>query len=492
MLKQPSMKLAAALALACSTSLTAQAQDAGALVEALVRKGVLTDQEAEEVRADMTRDFAETSAGKININSSVSQMKLFGDLRVRYQYDNKDAQRDPAGSRVSPTGTQRSRYRFRLRLGAEFQMGASHFGGVELQTSQASDSGNQTYEDGFNDYQIFISKAYFGWNITDYATVTAGKMGNPFYTTDLVWDADINPTGLTEMIAFHKMIGGGAAGPTGYSKDGKTFESVEVASTPDWELTLNAGQFIYDDNAESVVDNDLSTDAYLFQTQLVASLKFDNGVKFTVAPGWLFTNAASLTGFINENTFQDAAAAAGVPAVSGASRDMNILLAPGDVSFKLGSMKAKFYWDFAWNINGRKRAESIYGLAALVRPANGGSQKLVSQHSSTDDFAYLAGIQLGENKKQGDFSLLVNYRQTGIASVDPNLNDSDFALGELNTRGIKTGLAYNFTDFAIGAVTYYYAWNLRDDLSIGQSTFGQAIADSNVVQVLQVDFSIKF
>ena len=59
----------------------------------LGKKGVLTDQEAEEVRADMMRDFAtQTSAGKININSSVTEMKLYGDLRLRYQYDDREAQ----------------------------------------------------------------------------------------------------------------------------------------------------------------------------------------------------------------------------------------------------------------------------------------------------------------------------------------------------------------------------------------------------------------
>jgi hypothetical protein len=54
------------------------------------------------------------------------------------------------------------------------------------------------------------------------------------------------------------------------------------------------------------------------------------------------------------------------------------------------------------------------------------------------------------------------------------------------------GAAYNFTDFFVGAVTYQYAWNLRDTLVGGEATSGNAIADSNVVQILQVDVSVKF
>ena len=492
MFKSSPLQFAVALTLLAAGSLTSQAQDAGALVDKLVKKGVLSSQEGEEVRADMMRDFAtQTPAGKINLNSSITELKLYGDLRLRYQYDNKDDQRPRADS--TPAGgnrndSQRSRYRFRLRLNADFKLGDSFFGGVELASAQASDSGNQTFQDGFSDYSIFISKAYLGWNVTDYATVLAGKFGNPFYTTDLVWDNDINPTGLVQSIAFHKMhFGGGATAAAGYSKDGKSHAPAEVLAVPNWELTLNAGQFIYDDNPESAFDNDSSTDAFIFQTQLVAAYKFNNGVKFTIAPGWFYTNAAAYSGFENENSFVDAGAGTNVKAISGAGREMNVLLLPGDVSFMLGGVKTKFLWDLAWNLNGEDRANNILSLTSV--DANG---NVASQHSDEDDFAFLVGVQLGENKKQGDWSVLANYRQTGIAAVDPNLNDSDFALGEMNTRGFKLSLAYNFTDFAVGAVTYFYAWNLRDDLTAGQSTFGQSIGDSNVIQVLQVDFSIKF
>lgn len=502
MFKPTMLKVAAAAVLLGAAG--AQAQDAGALVDALVKKGVLTDQEAEDVRSQMMRDFATTPAGKLNINSSVTELKLYGDLRLRYQYDNKDPQLDPPGvgndEDRSPSGTQRSRWRFRLRLNADFKLNENFSGGVELATAQASDSGNQTYENGFDDYNIFISKAYLRWDPNEWLSVNAGKFGNPLYTTDLVYDSDINPTGISESIALHKLF---ASHPeasvesyakNGYSKDGKeskNYVTEEVASNP-WEFTLVAGQFIFDDNPESSFDNDSSTDAYLFHTQLVTAFNADS-FKVTVAPGWMTYINGSLGGLTNENSFNDSAT------VSGATRNLNIITAPGDVAFKIGSLKAKFYWDFAYNIEGRKRTEDIYDLFTFANDAGQSSDNDVtdpddkrSKHINEDDYAYLLGLQLGENKKKGDWSALVNWRQTGIASVDPNLNDSDFALGELNTRGFKFGLAYNFTDFAVGAVTYMYAWNLRDDLSGGEATGGNAIGDGNNIQVLQVDLSVKF
>jgi hypothetical protein len=493
------LAVAAALTAASATS---QAQDAGALVDALVRKGILTDQEAEEIRADMTREFTTTSAGKINLSNSITELKLYGDLRLRYQYDNKDLQADPfpvgahvAGSNEkdrSPNSNQRSRWRFRLRLNADFKLSENFFGGVELATAMNSDSGNQTFENGFNDYPIFISKAYLGWSPNEWLTMTAGKVPNPFYATDASWDPDINPTGLTETIALHKLhFGGGAlGGGGGLSKDGKSYAPTEVKADRPWELSLVAGQFIFDDNPENTgPDNDASTDAYLFETQLIAAYKFSGGAKLTIAPAWMTFINGSLSGLDNENMFQDNAN------VSGATRNLNLLLFPGDLSFKLGDLKAKFYWDFSYNIEARKRVEDIYNLVTLRRKAAGqraDPNDFDKQHSQQDDFMYLIGLQIGENKKKGDWSVLANWRQTGIAAVDPNLTDSDFALGELNTRGFKIGLAYNLTDFCVGAVTYMHAWNLRDNLTGGEATGGNAIAEGNQIQVLQVDLSVKF
>ncbi|MGV3533087.1 MAG: putative porin [Chthoniobacteraceae bacterium] len=504
MLKKNLLKLATCTALAASATLPATAEESSALVDALVRKGVLTTKEADEIRADMAREAETkpaTSADKIKLNSSVSELKLYGDLRLRYQYDDRDVQANPDGVGVNddleqrgPSGSQRSRWRFRLRLNADFKLTEDFFGGVELQTAIASDSGNATYENGFSDYPIFISKAYLGWSPNEWLTVTADKIPNPFYTTDLIWDSDINPNGIAERVALHEIFPtlGGGGSVEGYSKDGKQVAAAPAEERP-WELTLIAGQFLFDDNFEGGAndlddptrDNDRTTDAYLFQTQLVGSYKFRKDLKLTIAPGWMVYNAGSATGLDNENEFEDTSL------VSGATRNLNILLLPGDLAFKVGGIKTKFYWDVAYNLEGRKRANDIYRLAYAGNPDED-PDDLVKGHNNRDNLAWLAGVQLGENKKRGDWSLLANYRETGIAAVDPNLNDSDFALGELNTRGLKLGIAYNLTDFAVFGITYMHAWNLRGDLMGGEATEGNEIADGNTIRVFQVDLNLKF
>ncbi len=574
------LKLAVALTLVSAAATTSHAQDAGALVDKLVKKGVLTDQEAEEVRADMMRDFSQSSAGKINLSSSITELKLYGDFRLRYQYDDRQAQ-------VADVKhvDQRSRFRYRLRLGADVALGENWFAGFQLQSGQNADSGNQTFSNGFDNDAIFISKAFFGWK-NDWASVVVGKQKNPFYTTDLVWDNDINPAGVVETIAFHKLLGRGLAGPSGgYSKEGPATASPEVYSDSSWELSLVAGQFWYQDNNEFNFGTDLKTDGYLFVEQLIATYKFNKDVSVTLAPAYMTFTASHLTGLRNENSFSDAGifgptistrtttstvntiqdtvnaagttttrvvtpttvvstvttttnpngtsttsttantvragaatttvlavpgtpnrqtttattvasastASAPVPApgslaaVTGETRKLNILTAPGDISFKIGSLKTKVYWDFAYNIDGEGRYNDIYQL----RTGNP-TTDAYRDYQSRDGIAWLAGVQLGETKKAGDWAVNFNYRETGIASIDPNLNDSDFALSELNTRGFKLTLGYQLAEAVVVHLTGMMSWNLDRNLSGGRATNAQAVAQDNAVNTVQLDINVKF
>src|SRR5205814_3473676 len=141
---------------------------------------------------------------------SVSKLKLYGDITLFWQYNDNERQIDD-GSHLN----QQSRWRYRLRLNADIDLGPNWFGGVQLQSGQTPDAAKQTFSNGFNNDNLYISRAFLGYH-NDWLNITAGKQKNPIYGTDLVWDPDINPAGLTETIAFHKMsLVGGAGGPSG-------------------------------------------------------------------------------------------------------------------------------------------------------------------------------------------------------------------------------------------------------------------------------------
>ena len=507
--KLTTLALATTLTLGAGSAAIAQS-DCSALIDTLVRKKVLTAQEGENVRADLIKENAVSNAGKLNLSNSVTELKLYGDVRLREQYDNFDPQIEPPQSTVPGStatgnpqhGSQNTRTRFRLRVGADVKLGEHFFGGFGLQTNQASDSANQTFGGAFQNYGVYIDRAFLGWK-NDWLMVEGGKFTNPFYVTDLVWDPDINPDGFAESISFHKLFGESET-VAGYSKDGKTVVSSVSAGEPRWDLTLNLGQLAYDDNKEdSFGGYRWNTDAWLFLGQLVGGFKFTPDMKLTIAPGYMTYLAGNVTNANNSVSFSNASttvvtqsgAVNGVPVGTSSTvystllnhsavGHLSIITAPGDFAFKICGLKAKVVWDFAYNTEGSKRDAMELGLT--------GASRLISGHSGTDDLAWLAGIVLGENKKKGDLSFSANFRQTGIASIDPNINDSDFALSYLNMQGVKVGLAYNLTDFCVTAITYYDAWNLRKDLVGGQATGGAKLANANAVQVLQVDLNVKF
>lgn len=482
----------------------ALAQDSGALLDALVQEGVIKESKAEAIRAKLNSDFAKTSAGKIQLDSSVKELKLYGDARFRYQWEEYRAQ---SATAVPKDDRNQQRERIRLRIGTDVKLTEEFTAGFQLSTAQTADSDNQTVGQsgagaGFGKFPIFISKAFLGWEPTKGLSGVIGKQANPFYFNDqgLVWDADINPTGLSQKLELHKLLGW--VGP--------------------WEVTFNAGQFVYADNNEGRLtganQTDKANDAFLFQGQLVVAYKFDDSNKLTVAPGFLTYNAASTsnaTGLlsggvttsgtagtkgkpISGGTAITATSTLGYAGVNGSSfvapngtRGLQLILLPGDFTTKIAGVKTKFLWDLSYNADGKTRARDVYGLKDTGR---------ADKRSSQDDLAWLLGVVVGENKKKGDISVLANYRQTGLTSVDPNLNDSDFGQSRLNTKGFKLGVGYNLSKAVVLTLAYQNAFNLRSDLDSSAATSGvwsskgaaASLADRNNVQIFQADVTVKF
>jgi hypothetical protein len=495
--------------------------------------------------AAAAKDVVEQDQNKILLSAGVTELKLFGDLRFRYQGD----QFHPVVNVPALVTTDRNRYRFRLRIGADVQLGDQFFAGVTLASGQASDSNNQTYTEGYDNYSIYIDKAFAGWQPNDWFTLVVGKQANPFYTTDLVWSPDLTPSGVVETVDLSKA----------FLPDNSPF-SVQLISMQ--------GAFFGGGSFTGGADN-----AWQFVEQLKATWHVNKSVSITFAPGFQTETAASITGLQNSQEFSKSddaltaaasvkvqttttttstktikysATGAGTETItpvnttvtttttspaSGATRtvttttsnqqtqitstiptnkalanktfvttttsgggtvivntpvgatpaeetrDLSIITAPGDVSFKLGGINTKFYWDFAYNTEGDHRATNEYFLAT---------------HSSKDDFAWLVGLQMGQNNHAGDWSAYVNYRQVGMDSIDPNLNDSNFALSYLNVQGVKIGVAYNFTDSLVGDITFFKSWQYNRGITGGEATGGAELANAKTTDVLQVDLNLKF
>src|SRR6476646_9258789 len=149
MLKRTLTFGAVALCFAFTGSLT-RAQDAGALLDLLVKKRLITDQEAEEVRGELVKESAETSAGKWKLSTPITEIELYGDIRLRYQYNGGETKdRGPVaapGAGIAGTNDwqERSRERYRLRLGLRGTLMDDWFFGIRLETNASGRSTNVT------------------------------------------------------------------------------------------------------------------------------------------------------------------------------------------------------------------------------------------------------------------------------------------------------------------------------------------------------------
>jgi hypothetical protein len=467
-----------------------KAQSDGALLDALVKKGVLSDQEAEDIRASEAKDYATTSAGKLTLSDHITQLKLYGDARFRYEYLDEEPQTvqnlAAAGGRHSST-TDRNRYR--IRVGADYTFTDNFKAGFELESNTAGDSANQSFGSEFGKFPIDVGLIYLQWKPFSWVTLTGGKMRNPIYTTDLMWDPDINPEGGAEVASWTFPIDFGSSTTTTTDpKDGKAITSTSSGPS-DMSLTvgITAGQFDYSDENEFNVSTGAvpaasgKSDIWMFVEQIPVQFNFNKDTFIKEVPGFTSYMGGAIA---DPGTVVTVNAGNGATAVAGsvgnnsalgffgphAADDLQIFTAPGEFDWKMWDIPFKTYWDFAYNVDGKDRVQNVYfgNNGFFTGTPTAGALATQNQNKALgDNIAWLAGLQVGQNKKKGDWSIKGDFRQVGLGAVDPNINDSDWGDSFLNQQGIKLSSTYNFTDFLTGTVSYYDTWAYKNSLLNG-------------------------
>ncbi|HEX7653838.1 MAG TPA: putative porin [Verrucomicrobiae bacterium] len=185
--------LLAGAAVTMTLAANSQAQSADALIDKLVDKGILTANEAKDLRDDADKNFNTAMQAKTGMPDWVSSYKISGDVRARYDQITAE----------NSNFAQRNRFRYRLRFGivanmldnieAGFRLGSGDSVGNPL-------SNNTTMENDFSKKPLWVDTAYGKWTPINNGglmlSATVGKMDNPFVVTPMVFDADITPEGL--------------------------------------------------------------------------------------------------------------------------------------------------------------------------------------------------------------------------------------------------------------------------------------------------------
>jgi hypothetical protein len=191
----------AAALMALTPKLEAQSS-VDALLNKLEQKGILSVDEARELKAenqmDVTNDLAKAFNAKYPMSDWVNSLKFSGDFRGRFDDVTMD----------SHTFTDRMRWRYRVRLGLTvnmkdnlelgFRVGSGDpapgtgFGGNPL-------SNNSTLQDNGTKKFLYVDAAYGKWTAINDGTWTLatiiGKMDNPFQLSSMVFDPDLTLEG---------------------------------------------------------------------------------------------------------------------------------------------------------------------------------------------------------------------------------------------------------------------------------------------------------
>lgn len=367
-------------------------QTSEALMEVLVKKGILTEQEAEDIKADLAKENRQHNKVAV-AGKSVSGLNLYGDFRGRFEGFYSDA----------PAFVDRNRFRYRLRAGATYTMTDNFEVGVRLSSSEAAGtfggdpiSGNTTFQDNGSKKFVYIDLAYARWapiNTPEWSgALTIGKVENPFVFSDMVFDADYTPEGAAIQLGY-------------------TVNDQHAAR-------FNAGGFVLDEIGGS------ADDPYLFGAQFRVESTWNRKLSSSVGVAGL--------GIMNDENLSNAA----VPNINrgntrrvlivGATTNQvpafnfNPLVADASVTYTL-----ERFWQYNAPFPIKVGGDYMYN------PAAGGKNQ-----------AYSAGVTFGKSGKKGLWDVSYTWKYLGANAWWEEFVDSDFGAfygGTLANSGLGPG-----------------------------------------------------
>ena len=529
--------LVAVFAVFLSPSVSVFAQEDSALLNLLVKKKLISEKEAAEVRAELKKEAAsrpappaegptrmqrtydgktyvekevpieKPPADKWKLSTPITEIELFGDVRLRYAYnggqtdDDSPLARPANGVAGHDDWQERERERYRIRLGLHATVMDDWFLGIRLETSTSSRSTNVTIGDDTTGNGPFakasdsinVGQAYIGYKGFKDITLTGGRMPNPLVTTPMVWDPDINPEGLAEQWKHTFSFGetGGETAP--YSKDNKNIVAVKPQPLVKLDIFVNLAQFVYDDaNPENPLGPRATTTAQVGRvrgTQLVPNtdaflMAWQAGAKATFPKGIFFQIAPTIYNYTGNGDTFNIHYQGGSPFVTNAAslaqnqtgiNSLVIFDMPMELGWKVWNLPMHLFGDLSTNFEGDQRA------TAAFHPGFGDQR-----------CAFQAGAGVGQLKKKHDWQIDAYYQLSEQYALDPNLVDDDIFDGRQNMEGVVVKAGYALSDAVTVNFTYNYGWRHDDNLGTGGTPVAVGINPLDQYQLFFADLNIKF
>ncbi|MBU1043102.1 MAG: putative porin [Candidatus Omnitrophica bacterium] len=372
------------------------------LVDKLVEKDVLTPVEAQilldETKTAVAKEIAEGKSG--TLPSWIQTMTFKGDLRLRYQSEEKDTI-----TSLSTTTAKRERARVRFRLGSEAKVTKGFKVNFGL-ASGGSDprSTNQTFQDNFASKEIMLDYAYATYALNNNIDIMGGKIElskTLWLVSDLLWDGDINPEGV--------------------------FVNSHLPLNSSTEIFLNTGYFILDEMSSGADPS-----------------------MFTIQPGikWEISDAVTLKTSINYYAFNSVEGLPYSNIVDGGGTNTT---STSPASFKYDYDSLGFTAELGMNLQEDAEVDEIINYVALF------GDYTKNTDPDKNNVGYLAGIKFGDKKVKdpSTWQAKVLYRTLEKDAWVDFLPDSDFLGGITDAKGYEFIVNYALAKNVILGLDYY-------------------------------------
>ena len=449
-------------------------------------KTEIREQLRQEVLAQAKAErWAEPNA----VPSWLDRIKWEGDIRVRHQMETfaqSNASPDdyylaltsaPETTRAASfipvsanTQTDRERFRVRARLAMLAKVSADWSAGVRLATGTTSDrvSTNQTLGQDFNKYQFLVDRAYVKYDPVEWLSVTGGRVPNPWLSTDLVWDEDLNFEGFAATLKpsfadgdFRPFLTVGAFplredGPP--AKSSRWLRGAQLGAK--WQLLHNArlkfGVALYDyDNLEGRPETLANYQSYqLGGSATYGQYEYGSGLRQ------------------KGNTLFDTAYQSDTNSIWGlASRFRPLNLTASLDLAHFDPFHVVLTADYVKN-TAFDRGEILSRTGVALTDGK--------------DYGYLFRLTVGmpKLKNQYDWQTTFTYRYIGSDATVDAFTDSDFGLGGTNLKGYQLGMSYAMDQNAWLSLRWLSAESIE--------SFSLDPAHRFAVDLLQADVNVRF
>lgn len=452
----------------------------------------------EQIKAEVLAETRAERQGGLAAMDSGSRFQFEGDLRLRWETTLNDKANTPsvayafanpnltraadiwgnASNGIHNFNTQEDtmRTRLRVRLGVNAAVTDKVSAGVSIATGSTTGptSTNQTMGQGFNKYTVVLDRAFIKYEPEPWLSMSGGRMRNPYFSTDLVWDEDVNFEGF--VLALKPRLD---PWPSAFFTAGwfplsinnpKQFSDrslVAVQGGVDWQIGMKESRVklaaaVYNYHGiEGVAQTQAS---FLSAPDYLSS---EYGMGYRQRGNTLFRiNAPPGGGVGNDNNTNWGLASP--------FRELN-LTGMVDIA-QLDPFHVVLTGDFVKNLGfNRNEIQRRTGV------------NISDGHS----MGYLGRIQVGTPKitKRGDWSVSMAYRYLGSDAVLDAFADSDFGLGGTNNRGTILGMNYG-----VDKNTWVSARWLSSKLieSLVPSTSAASFNTKFSVDLLQFDLNTRF